>query len=150
MRTAEEHDHLSYSQISCYMACSLQYRLKYVEKIEPAFKSSALAFGSAIHESVAAYYQTKLEGDELRPDQMLDVYRDEWRRAGQLKYFKGDNEDSLTEKAKGMLTVFHGAVDADVQVVGVEEFFEIPLGGLSLSRVYRFDRAIARGRRHPG
>ena len=30
------------------------------------FHFSALAFGSAIHESVAAYYQTKLEGDELR------------------------------------------------------------------------------------
>ena len=67
---------------------------------------------------------------------MLDVYRDEWRRAGQVKYFNGDNENSLTEKAKGMLTVFHGSADPNAQVIGVEEFFEIPLGGLPLFQGY--------------
>ena len=70
------------------------------------------------------------------PDQMLDVYRDEWRRAGQVKYFNGDNENSLMEKAKGMLTVFHESVDPNAQVIGVEEFFEIPLGGLPLFQGY--------------
>ena len=78
------------------------------------------------------FIKPSLEGDELRPDQMLDVYRDEWRRAGQVKYFNGDNDNSLTEKAKGMLTVFHESADPNAQVIGVEEFFEIPLGGLPL------------------
>ena len=72
-----------------YLSCPLQYRLKYLDRVEPAFKSSALAFGSAIHESVAAFHQSRLEADPLRADQMLDVYRDEWRRAGQVRYFKG-------------------------------------------------------------
>jgi putative RecB family exonuclease len=132
MTTTENHDHLSYSQISCYSSCSLQYRFKYIDKIEPAFNSSALAFGSAIHEAAAAYHQSRLEADPLRADQLMDVYRDEWRRAGQVKYFNGDNENTLTEKAKNMLNVFHESVDPYTQVIGVEEHFEIPLGGLPL------------------
>ena len=31
------------------------------------------------------------------------------------------------KKAKQMLTVFHESVDHGIQVIGVEEFFELPL-----------------------
>jgi putative RecB family exonuclease len=130
MKTAQDHDHLSYSQIYCYLTCSLKYRFQYVEKIPPAFTPAPLAFGSAIHEAVAAFYQTRLEGDELRPDQMLDVYLNSWRQAEKVKFFNGDNEDSLREKATQLIQAFHDAVDPGTQVVGVEEFFELPLGGL--------------------
>jgi putative RecB family exonuclease len=123
-------NHLSYSQVSTYLTCPLRYRLQYVEIIAPAFTSAALAFGSAIHEAVAALYQTRLEGDELRPDEMLDVYRDTWSKAEKIKYFNGDNESSLLEKAKNMLAVFHGSVDPAVTILGVEEFFEIKLDGV--------------------
>jgi len=130
MKTAQDHDHLSYSQINCYLTCPLRYRFQYVDKIPPAFTAASLAFGSAIHEAAAAFYQTRLEGDELRPDQMLDVYLDSWRRAEKVKFFNGDNEESLVEKATQLINVFHDAVDPGAQVVGVEEFFELPLAGL--------------------
>jgi putative RecB family exonuclease len=136
MRTARDHDHLSYSQVNTYLSCPLQYRFKYIDEIPPAFTSVALVFGSAIHEAVAAFHQSRLEGEQLRADQMLDVYRDQWRQAEQVKYFNGDNENSLTEKAKNMLTVFHASADMSTQVIGVEEFFEIPLGGLPLFQGY--------------
>jgi len=130
MKQAQDHDHLSYSQVNTYLTCSLRYRFQYVEKIPPAFTAASLAFGSAIHEAAAAFYQTRLEGDELRPDQMLDVYLDSWRRAEQVKYFNGDNEESLQEKATQLLQVFHDAVNPGTRILGVEEFFELPLGGL--------------------
>ncbi len=136
MRTAQDHDHLSYSQVNRYLSCPLQYRFKYIDEIPPAFTSVALAFGSAIHEAVAAFHQTRLEGDNLKPDQMLDVYRDAWRQAEHVKYFNGDNENSLMEKAKNMLAVFHESSDPSAEVIGVEEFFEIPLGGLPMFQGY--------------
>ena len=74
MITAQLPDHLSYSQISTYQMCPLRYKLQYVEQIPPSFRSAALAFGSAIHEAVGAFYHQHLLGDFLRPDQMLDVY----------------------------------------------------------------------------
>jgi putative RecB family exonuclease len=119
--------HLSYSQISTYLICPLRYKLNYVDLIPPAFTSAALAFGSAIHEAVGAYYQSRLEGDLLRPDQMLDIYRDTWRGAGKVRCFNGDNEDSLLHKAAAMLDVFHAQVDPHVTILGVEEFFEVQL-----------------------
>lgn len=126
----EQERHLSYSAISCYLSCPLRYKLKYIDHIPPAFTASSLAFGSAIHEAVAAFYQSRLEGDELRPDQMLDVYRDTWQRAEKIKFFNGDSEDSVIEKAEHLITVFHNSTDPSVTILGVEEFFELPLGGI--------------------
>lgn len=126
----DQERHLSYSQINTYMTCPLRYYFQYVEQIPPAFTAVSLAFGSAIHEAVAAFYQSRLEGDELRLDQMLGVYRDTWRSKEGVKFFNGDSENSLLLKAEQMLTVFHEAVDPSVTIVGVEEFFELPLGGL--------------------
>jgi putative RecB family exonuclease len=125
-------EHLSYTQISTYMTCPLRYRLQYVDKIPPAFKSAALAFGSAIHEAIGAFYHQHLLGDSLRPDQMTDVYREAWRNGDQteIRFFNGDSEDSLLEKAKRMLQVFHDNFDPTVAILGVEEFFELPVDGI--------------------
>ena len=69
-----------------------------------------------------AFYQEILTGDELRPDQMLDVYRQAWqsRDGAEIRFFNGDSEDSLLEKAGLMLKVFHDAFDPGVQIVGIE------------------------------
>jgi putative RecB family exonuclease len=119
--------HLSYSQISTYLTCPLRYKLHYVDLVPPAFTTAALVFGSSLHEAVAAYYQSRLEGDPIRSDQMLDVYRDTWRNAVGVKFFNGDNEDSLLKKAQQLIQVFHEHVDPDLMVLGVEEFFEVQL-----------------------
>ncbi len=120
-------DHLSYSQISTYLTCPLRYKFQYVDLVPPAFTASALVFGQAIHEAVGAFYQEILTGDELRPDQMIDVYRQAWQSKDgvEIRFFNGDDEDSLTEKAKLMLKVFHDAFDPGVQIIGIEEFFEV-------------------------
>lgn len=124
------HDHLSYSQISAYLACPLRYKFQYVDGVPPAFTSAPFAFGVAIHEAAAAFYQTRLEGEQLRPDEMVDVYADCWRRQERVRFFNGDSERSLMEKAKLILSVFHECFDPSVSILGVEEFFELPIGGL--------------------
>ena len=120
-------DHLSYSQVNTYLTCPLRYRFQYVDLVPPAFTSAALVFGQAVHEAVGAFYQEVLTGDELRPDQMLDVYRQAWQSSNGagIRFFNGDNEDCLLEKAGLMLNVFHEAFDPGVEIVGIEEFFEV-------------------------
>ena len=124
-------DHLSYSQVNTYLTCPLRYRFQYVEQIPAAFVPAALAFGSSIHEAVGAFYQSYLIGEELRLDQMVDVYRQEWssREAENIRFNNGDDAESLMTKAKQMLTVFHDHFDPTVQIIGVEEFFEVGLVG---------------------
>jgi hypothetical protein len=83
-------NHFSYSQLSTYLSCPLQYRLKNVDLIPPDFSPASLAFGSSIHEAVAAYYQSRLEGDTFQPHQMVDVYRETSRGP------KGSNSSTAT------------------------------------------------------
>ncbi len=122
-------DHFSYSQLNTYMTCPLRYRLQYVELIPPAFTTSALVFGSSVHEAVAAFHQQRLVGDTLRPDQMLDVYRQAWasRNGEEIRFCNGDNEESLEEKARHVLTVCHESFDPSVEILGIEEFFEVSI-----------------------
>jgi putative RecB family exonuclease len=101
-----------------------------VEQIPPAFTSAPLAFGSSIHEAVAAFYQAYLEGDFLRPDQMLDVYRDVWRQKEDIHFFNGDDEISLLLRAEQLLNLFHESFEPSTTVLGVEEFFAINIGDL--------------------
>jgi putative RecB family exonuclease len=39
--------HISVSQLKCFLGCPKKFRLHYIDRIEPAFRSVALAFGSA-------------------------------------------------------------------------------------------------------
>ncbi len=126
----DKETHLSYSQINCYMTCPVRYNFQYVEQIPPAFTSAPLAFGSAIHEAVAAFYQSHLEGYILRLDQTLDVYRDVWQQKEQIKFFNGDDAVSLLLKAEQLLTVFHESFEPSTTILGVEEFFEFSIDGL--------------------
>ena len=132
MNTGQLPDHLSYSQLNTYLTCPLRYKLHYVEQIPPAFKSAALAFGSAIHEAVGAFYHQHLLGDSLRVDQMLDVYREAWQNGdeSEIRFFNGDDADSLREKAERMLAAFHESFDPSISVLGVEEFFEFQIEGM--------------------
>jgi putative RecB family exonuclease len=119
--------YLSYSQVSTYMLCPLRYKLHYVDGKEPEFTPVALAFGAAIHEAIAAYYQSRLEADNLNPSQMMDIWRNGWRKQENIRFFNGDTEASLTAKAEQLLQVFHESVDSTTTVIGVEERFDVVL-----------------------
>jgi putative RecB family exonuclease len=131
MKTAEGIDHLSYSQINCYTNCSLKYRFHYIDGLEEEFTSSALLFGSGIHSGLQAYLQSILEADPLRPDQLLDLFRNEWRTSqkGKIRFSARESEESLTNKAHELFTLFVDAYDPHGEVIAVEEAFSIDLNG---------------------
>ncbi|MEW6349727.1 MAG: PD-(D/E)XK nuclease family protein [Thermodesulfobacteriota bacterium] len=122
-------DYLSYSRINCFLTCPLKYRFCYVDEIAPEFTPASLAFGSAIHEAAAAYFQSRLEAEPLKPDQMVHVYREAWEsREVDVRFFNGDNAATLEDKARKMLSVFHESQDPTARILGVEEFFAVNLG----------------------
>ena len=128
----QDKPHLSYSQINTYMMCPLRYRFHYIDQIEPPFVSAALAFGSCIHEAVAAFHQSCLEGDLLTPSQLIDVYSQVWSSHSNerpVRFFNGESEEKLAAKAKGILEVYCDSFDPQAQsIIGIEEPFEIDLG----------------------
>ncbi len=133
MKTSQDHDHLSYSQINCYLTCPLKYRFHYIDGLEEEFTSSALLFGAGIHSGIQAYLQSILEADPLRPDQLLDVYREEWRTSGNrsIRYSARESEESLLNKAHELFTLFMDQYNPAAEVIAVEEAFTVDLNELA-------------------
>jgi putative RecB family exonuclease len=95
-----------------------------VDQLAAEFHPANLAFGSSIHECVAAFLQSTLEGDPLRADQLLDIYRECWRAYdGTVRFFNRSSEESLSQKAKDLLTVYHNAWEPETRILAVEEPF---------------------------
>jgi putative RecB family exonuclease len=132
MNTAKEHDHISYSQINCYTTCPLKYRFHYIDHLVEEFTSSALLFGSGIHAGIQAYLQSFLEADPLRPNQILDVFREEWRgsQGPKIRYSARESQDSLLNKAGELFDLFVDQYDLEAEVIAVEESFTMDLNEL--------------------
>ena len=63
--------HMSFSQISKFLNCSLSYFFHYVECRPQERISIALPFGSAIHAAVALYYRSLKAHGQIEPIQSL-------------------------------------------------------------------------------
>lgn len=126
--------YVSVSQVKTYLLCPRRYELKYVRGSDPEFVPVALAFGTAFHEALAAYYQEiKVTGEPLRRDLLLDVFRTAWDRASSGPVpLQGDDEDDtagMVDRGVSMLHAFHehAARRESVEVEAVEHGFTIAL-----------------------
>ncbi len=129
----KEEPHLSYSQINTYMTCPLKYRFSYIDGLVPDFTPSALHFGHAVHSCIQAFLQSSLEADPLRSDQLVDIYREEWRRfdGPPVRYSKRESEESLFNTASQVFTLFTEQHDPGIEIIAVEEAFMLDLTAVS-------------------
>ena len=71
--------HLSYSSVTTYQRCPLQWHFRYVEKIPEEVIGSALVFGSAVHSGIERHFQTQLEtGDAPTTEELLEAFDECW------------------------------------------------------------------------
>jgi putative RecB family exonuclease len=127
--------YISVSQVKAYLKCPAFYFHKYVRGDPPAFVPVNLAFGSAVHEALAAYYEeVKTSGRALRRDLLLDVFRAAWERAcdGAVPLqAEGESEEifQVVDKGVSLLHAFHdhASRSAPPPVEAVEMPFTVPL-----------------------
>ena len=121
-------DYISYSQISCYLRCPLEFKFRYVDQIEPPFAPSSVVFGEAVHRALAFFYRQAMEGRSFSLPELLDVFEEGWREAGERKvrYREGEDFETLLERGKEMMRVF-AAKALPGRVIAVEEDFEVEL-----------------------
>ena len=74
-------NYVSYSQVSTFETCPLQYKYRYILKI-PVPPSAALTFGDTIHRSVRAFYELVKAGKHPTRETLLRVYDDHWVSVG--------------------------------------------------------------------
>ena len=70
----------SYSRISCFNNCPLQFRFRYIDRKKPDFKNSIEAFlGSTVHNTLELLHTEKQIGKILTIDYLLDNYTTTWK-----------------------------------------------------------------------
>ncbi len=126
---------LSYSAISAYQSCPLQYRFRYVDRL-PSKPSAALEFGSALHKALHELYAKDRSLDDTRA--LL------WRIWESTEVLKNETEPRYS-LAAAVSTIENFYVENFKQdgkpfVIphALEEWFEIGLDGHQL--VGRIDR----------
>lgn len=127
-----QESHVSVSSIGCYLRCPEQYRHRYILRTSPSHKSSALAFGSAVHHALALFYRELMHSNpEPSAEEMISTFSDAWtHEMGSplpVLFDKSDTADSLQDKGIEMLKLFHAEAPRPHRVIGVEEPFSIEI-----------------------
>ena len=103
-------DAISVSQLNLYRACSLKYRFQYIDKIPKLFKSSGLAFGSAMHSAIEWLHKERLEGRDITVDELVKMFAADWysQKLGiEIRIKDGESEDELAQRAKTLLGLYY-------------------------------------------
>jgi RecB family exonuclease len=119
-------DYLSYSAISTYQRCPLQYYFKYIAGLPEATVSANLVFGSSIHRAAEHHYRELLAGCEPPTlDALLGEYEAAWQSydPAAIHFGRGKGREELANLAQRMLTAFQASDLArpDGVILGVEE-----------------------------
>jgi putative RecB family exonuclease len=121
--------HWSYSQLSTYLRCPLQYFFQHVLGLPRPTVSSNLVMGSAIHEALAAYHRSILESRRCDKETVLGTFLKTWieREAEQkIVYANGEQKDDLMEQAGELIQAYLNEPPPQ-GVVAVEETYMAPL-----------------------
>jgi CRISPR/Cas system-associated exonuclease Cas4 (RecB family) len=103
---------ISKSQLTTYLQCPRKYRFQYVEGRTWEFMPAALAYGKAIHQAAACFYQ-HFQESRTKPelDAVLLAFTSAW--SGECSKlppvkFQGDvGPVKLEEQGRALLTLFH-------------------------------------------
>jgi putative RecB family exonuclease len=68
--------HFSISQLKSYLACPRAHRYRYIDRLEPEFRSIALAFGTAWHETIGAHLLPPVKDQWLSREELQALFRD--------------------------------------------------------------------------
>ena len=129
--------HLSNSSLRTYIDCSLRYRLSRIDKIRPAFRSSNLILGSAIHKVMEQYYLAKQEEKNVPEPDLINTLSNYLEHAcssdPEVLFKKGESKESLIEQGKDLIKCFLNEVpEEQSRVLAVEQPFRLEIPGLDV------------------
>jgi RecB family exonuclease len=128
---------LSYSSMSAYELCPLQYRFKYVDG-EPVERRPALSFGESLHEALRLFHHQPVP---VAPSlgRLLGYLEQVWDPAG---YPDPREERAYFDHARQVLAAYHRANAKRFNLpVALEQRFELAVGDVTVTGVIdRMDR----------
>lgn len=125
---------ISPTQITTYMACSLKYFYRYILKIEPDERSVFLAFGSAIHSSLAYFWNSVKDGKKISLEELQKAFLLDWEIQNTTPVnYNGDDPKELEQKGLELLKVYYETQNQAIgdrqqaEVIAVEQGFKVPI-----------------------
>src|SRR4030042_5999101 len=121
-------NHLSNSQINLYTQCSLKYKFQYVDELPKPFKSSGLAFGSAVHSALSWLNKQRMNGNSVSLERFYKIFDADWyslKVENEIRYKAGEEEMKFTVLGKELLGLYFE--EPYKKVKGTEIPFVIPI-----------------------
>jgi len=121
--------HVSSSSLSTWLQCPQKWRYRYQLDVTPAFRSGALAFGSAVHSSLAVHFNALKE--DSPPPSLDTVFAEHWHQQlnSKIPVLLDDKStpDSLLQTGQAMLAKYIKEIQLPGHVAEVEMPFSIEL-----------------------
>lgn len=115
---------LSYSQLSTFTTCPLQYKYRYILRI-PVPPSAALSFGDTMHKTIRAFYALVKEGKHPTKDALVRLLDEHWSHLG---YGDKVYEQKMKRRGIELLEGFYEkGYDRKVIPTSLEEPFKIKI-----------------------
>jgi len=119
---------LSFTQISLYRSCPLQYKLQYIDGLKPKDKWY-FSFGTTMHRCVEYFFKVSTPPPPSL-EELARFYEQNWLSAG---YESPEEEARYRDYGREILTKFWETHSADFQLpVAVERMFHIDIDGIKL------------------
>jgi DNA helicase II / ATP-dependent DNA helicase PcrA len=129
--------YLSYSQVSTYDNCPLQYKYRYVLNV-PSQPSHALSFGITIHDTLRDFHR-KLLFEPVSLENLYEMYTKNWHPLG---FMNEEHRQHQFGEGKKLLKIYYETnKDSTVKPIGLEKSFKLSVGGIKFyGRIDRIDK----------
>ena len=120
---------LSYTQISLYQSCPLNYKLRYIDGLTPKDRWY-FSFGKTMHLSAEYFFKVRVPPPPSL-DELLHFYEQNWLSEG---YESAEEEIKYRSYGREILTKFWEVHQTDFRVpIAVERLFHIDMEGVKLT-----------------
>jgi hypothetical protein len=125
--------HHSFSALHTYASiCSLQYRLKYIDRLPEERKGATLVFGTAMHEALHAIDQELAKGRSPQANQAFQVLRSSLDSAYgnpeiPVVSTQGDGLEDLYDEGVRLLDHYISVLPVDEVPLDLPRSFKVPL-----------------------
>ena len=125
LKALRDEEHISVSSLNTYLRCPRQYEYRYIQHRPAEHRSSALAFGSAVHEALAFFYSfIRSKESEPTSEEVTQAFRDAWKdqleRDVPVLFSEKESRESLTDLGVKMMEIFLEEAPRPPAVIDVE------------------------------
>lgn len=114
-------EHLSVSQINCYMRCPAQYKFRYVDGLILPPKTP-LTKGKSVHKGIEHNYSQKIETrQDVKLSEVQEVTAAEFESLRDETDFDKSDPGKVKDETVSLVTLYHNEIAPKVQPVAVEK-----------------------------